>query len=314
MNKKKTPDEPYVVQYETKETEFEYERFWDTRSYEDRAERILLKRLIGSYPASAGWLVDIGGSFGRLIGVYADRFKKLVIMDYATNEFYIAKEPAKKNDVDLQLIAANAYHLPMQGGSQEALISIRVMHHLSEPELFFSEINRVLAPGGTAIIEAANKNHLKLLLRSILRFDFTDWRADWIDVGRSGLQDDGSYQLIRNYKPSYLSSMIREAGLTVTKERSISWFRRTPLAGLPSWLIDPAEWLLQQVSSLTMMGPSNWYVVTKSGGDKSEYDSFESTIADPKTKRPASSKLLKDRRATTKGAEHIDLRHPRPRR
>ena len=42
--------EPYVVQYETKNDEYKYASFWDGREYEDRAERILLSKLVQAYP------------------------------------------------------------------------------------------------------------------------------------------------------------------------------------------------------------------------------------------------------------------------
>ncbi len=311
----KKDNEPYVVQYETKTSEFEYARFWDTRSYEDRAERILLKGLLSSYPKRASWLVDIGGSFGRLVEVYSRRFRSLAIADYATNEFYIAKEPAKKSNVDLSLLAANAYHLPFADGSQDALISIRMMHHLEDADKFLGEVHRVLQPGGVAIIEAANKNHTKLFLRSLATFNWKKWNSNWVDVGRSGLQETGSFHLIRNYKPSYLQSKIESAGLQVVRRKSISWLRRTPLTRLPDFMVDSVERCLQLFSGATMMGPSNWYVVIKSSdGINQAYDSLEETLVNPETKKQLTPAYIKKASRTTKGAKYLDLRFPKPRR
>ncbi|MCA9348609.1 methyltransferase domain-containing protein [Candidatus Saccharibacteria bacterium] len=312
--KAKSVSEPYVVQYETKNAEFEYARFWDGRSYEDRAERMLLKQLIGYYHSKSKWLVDIGGSYGRLLNLYAKRFKQVVIVDYATNEFYLSLKPAKDKKLALSHIAANAYHLPFADDTQSAIISIRVIHHLTDPDLFFKEISRVLKPGGTAIIEAANKNSLKRLLKCILRADFSDWRNDWVDIGASGLQNDGSFQLIRNYHPKYLMRLLSEAGLVVVKRRSVSWFRRTPVAKLPKVIIDSLEKIMQIFSGWLFFGPSGWYVVRKPGVYQPDKASFGDCIVDPATKKYIGTTAQKKIQKTNKQVRYLDLRYPKPRR
>ena len=255
--------EPNVVRYQTDSREFEYARFWDNRNFEDRAERILLKSWLGYYPKAAKWLVDIGGSFGRLIPVYSRVFKQIAILDYATNEFHLAKASADKHKVDVQLIAANAYHLPLADDSQTAIIAIRIVHHLEDPASFFAEISRVLAKNGLAIIEVSNKNHLKLWLRSVAKLNFKDWRSSWVDIGSSGLQDDGVFTLIRSYKPAYVESLMLAQDLEIKKKCSVSWLRQTPLARLPKSVTNLIEWLCQQVSPLAMVAPSNWYMLSK---------------------------------------------------
>lgn len=316
MPKKSSPSsEPYVVQYETKKSEFEYARFWDTRSYEDRAERILLRRLLKQYPAQSQWLTDVGGSFGRLLYTYSAHFTDVAIVDYATNEFHLSLKPAKEHKVSLKHIAANAYHLPFANSSQSAMVSVRVMHHLTEPEQFFKEIFRTLAPGGVAIVEAANKNSLKRFLKCLIKFDFSDWKSDWVDIGASGLQEDGSFHLIRNYHPAYLQRQMKEAGLIVRKKRTVSWFRRTFVTKLPRFLVDFLERIMQSVSSVFFYGPSSWYVLQKPGDYvRPEYDTVGASLIDPSTGKSMTPAQQKKKTKTNKKATYIDLRYPRPRR
>lgn len=315
MSKKTTKkDEPYVVQYETKNDEYRYSSFWDTRNYEDRAERILLRKLLKLYPKKSNWLIDIGGSFGRLLDIYAKRFKQVVIVDYATNEFYLGVQKAKDIDINLSHIAANAYHLPFSDNSQTSFISVRVVHHLTEPEQFFSEIERTLVPGGMAIIEAANKNSLKRLARCIIKFDFSDWRADWLDIGASGLQEDGNFHLIRNYHPRYLEARIKETGLKVFRRRSVSWFRGTPITKLPRPIVDFLEKCMQMISGLFFYGPSSWYVVYKPGELPDLENTWETTLAVPPSNKKLTANEDKKITKTSKKVKYRDLRYPRPRK
>lgn len=311
---KKTSNEPYVVQYETKSSEFKYRNFWDTRSYEDRSERTLLRSFLRKYPKEAKWLLDIGGSYGRLIDSYARKFKELAITDYAANEFYIAREPARKESMKLHLVAGNAYHLPYADNSQPAVISVRMIHHLTDPIIFLKELERVLTPGGVAIIEAANKNNLKRFISSCLRANFSDWKADWLDVGMAGLQEDDSFHLIRNYKPKYLEDTILEAGLIIRKKKSVSWFRRTAVTKLPEPIVDLLEWTMQQFSSLLPMGPSNWYIVQKKGKLDGADVEFTTTLLNPASRKMLKPTEVKKFTKIKNKTKYIDLRFPKPRR
>ena len=312
MPTKVSGSEPNIVRYQTRETEFEYARFWDSRSYEDSAERVLLDSWLKLYPKTAKWLVDIGGSFGRLLPTYVKRFNSVAILDYATNEFHLAKEAASSSGVVVEFVAANAYHLPLADSSQPALVAVRLVHHLEEPDRFFAEVNRVLAPGGVAIIEVSNKNHLKLLVRSILKLNFSDWRATHRDIGVSGVQADQSFTLIRAYRPSHIEQLIRTAGLKIVKRRSVSWLRRTPLAKLPQSMARFIEQLGQLISPLFMLAPSNWYVLRKRAGPARKIGhAFTSALINPSDGQCLNEKNIGSfRHQTQHGADYLDLRYP----
>ncbi len=306
-------NEPLVVQYESKSNEEEYSQFWKGRDYEDRSERQLLNKILKTYPSESAWLVDIGGSFGRLLDLYSTKFKKVAIADYATNQFHLSLKPAKKNKVNLTLMAANAFHMPFADASQPAIISIRVMHHLVELPKFFEELDRVLVPGGVAIIEAANKNHIKNWFKCLFKADFSDWRKDWIDLGKSGLQDDDKFLLIRDHKPAYMRKVIRGSGLKLKRQYSISWLRRTPFANMPIWFSGSIEKLMQAISPNFMLAPSCWYIVQKPGSFEPGEVKFKNTLVDPATKKPISAANQKKVTKDKNGASYLDLRHPKPR-
>jgi len=58
-------------------------------------------------------------------------------------------------------VQMQADDLKFADGELDLVTMVRVMHHIPEPSAEFAEISRVLAPGGTAIIEVANYGHYK---------------------------------------------------------------------------------------------------------------------------------------------------------
>ncbi|MFI5429572.1 class I SAM-dependent methyltransferase [Aeromicrobium sp. UC242_57] len=62
---------------------------------------------------------------------------------------------------DIKQVQMQADDLKFADGELDLITMVRVMHHIPEPTAEFAEIARVLAPGGTAIIEVANYGHYK---------------------------------------------------------------------------------------------------------------------------------------------------------
>ena len=313
MSTSTSAKEPQVVRYENETDVHVYRNFWAGRSYEELSERTLLGKLYRSGGKSKGWLIDIGGSYGRLLDVYAKTFSSVAILDYSTNEIIEAKKVAVKIGLDIHLIAANAYHLPFADDSQKEMICIRVTHHLEDVKKFLDESYRVMAPGSRFVLEAANKNHYKRWLICLFRANFSSWRSDWTDIGASGVQSDGNFALIRNYSPKYLEQTIYGAGFLVMSKHSISYLRSTPLKKLPGAALVAVESLVQLLFGRLMIGPSNWYVLTKPGVAQSGGGTdFETTLVDPKTKAVLTSKDIKAQTDLIKGVAVIDLRYPKP--
>ena len=311
--------EPRIVRYQDKNDVFVSADFWQGREYDHRAEEIIIKKYFRRYLSrqpEGSWLVDLGGAFGRLLPSYAPFFKEVAILDYAVSEFYKAAEIAQKEKIKLHLVAANAYHLPFKDSSQTALTAVRLIHHIEDPLWFFEEVDRVLKPGGILICEAANKNNLKTLIQALLKFDFSVWNLSWLDIGAKGVQEDGHFALIRNYNPAYLEESLKELSLKIVRRRSTSWLRNiTSLQKLPGsmYLLErPLQWL----GSILPLGPSNWYVIQKTGAEKpataGKKVDFLSTLCLPKTREPL-PKAVQPRylKQTDKGIGFLDLRYPK---
>ena len=319
MVKIDTSTEPRIVKYQDKEDVFVFADFWKNRAYDHDAEKMIVKKYFKKYFKNRkedSWLVDIGGSFGRLLPVYAPYFKEIAILDYAVSEFYIAKEVAQKEDIKLYLIAANAYHLPLSDNSQSSLISVRLIHHLEDPLWFFEEVERILKPGGIFICQAANKNHLKTFFQAVFKFNFSIWRLHWLDIGAKGIQENGKFALIRDFNPIYLEGLIKRLSLEIVRKRSTSWLRNVSfLQKIPAsmYLLEKP---LQFLSFIFPLGPSNWYVIKKIGADKEDgkkpKTSFLSTLCLPHSKKNLSKDAYsKHLKKTGKKIPYLDLRYPK---
>ncbi|NJL55236.1 class I SAM-dependent methyltransferase [bacterium] len=124
--------------------------FWEGqgRDYEDRAERIALRRLL---PERGGRrLLEIGAGFGRLTNEYA-HYDQVVLLDYSFSQLQYAREHYGDSD-RFVYVAADVYNLPFQTGTFDAATMIRVIHHMADVPRALTQIQRVLAPGAIFIL------------------------------------------------------------------------------------------------------------------------------------------------------------------
>ncbi len=304
--------EPRVVNYH----EFAFSQFWQNRDYDHRAEVLTITKYFKKYFVQRDdeWLLDVGGSFGRLLPAYKPYFDHVAIVDYVVNEFHLAEQTAREANIKLELLAANAYHLPFKNDSQSAVIAVRLVHYLEDPLWFFEEVARVLEPGGLFICQTASKNHFKTLLYCLIKFDFSVWRLQWLDLGSKGVQEDGHFVLLRNYKPSYLEALMKEVDLEIVHRRSVSWLRNIQWLQKIPLSFHVLERFLQWLSPFMLFGPSNWYILKKPGQPPQgkRRPNFASTLCSPENQKPLPKNFkTKYQKKTAKKAVYLDLRYPK---
>ena len=142
------------------------ERFWGSgeRDYEDRAERIALRKLV---PPTGRRLVEFGAAFGRLADLY-NGYDQVILLDYSRSLLEQARARLGR-DPRFVFVAANLYKLPLVDGVVDTGVIVRVMHHLADVPAALAEIRRTVAPGGVLVAEYASKRHLKSIARYALR-------------------------------------------------------------------------------------------------------------------------------------------------
>jgi len=139
--------------------------FWDQsdRAYEDGAEAVALRRLL---PKGGQRMLELGAGAGRNTPRYQG-FEQIVLVDYSSTQLAQARQRLGESE-RFRFVAADIYKLPFGPGSFDAATMIRTLHHMAEPRLALAQVRASLAGGATFILEYANKQNLKAILRYAL--------------------------------------------------------------------------------------------------------------------------------------------------
>ncbi len=251
---------------------YDYSKFWedDRRSYEDKAERIALRRLIAGVERKDQIFFDMGCGYGRLFNEYMD-FETIILVDYSLNnlknarnriEKFLKNTPEKLASV--YFIAADASSLPLKSNCADTILTVRVIHHLDNPDKFFDEIARILKHKGLFFLEFANKRNLK----NILRF-FTGK----MDTSPFNLRSSQIGETILNFHPDYISELLKKRSFTIKKSISVSNFRLNLLKKFPGTkTLLFFEKVYQKFFSWALLGPSIFLksVLIKTGSEDTD--------------------------------------------
>jgi len=220
-------------------------RFWDGqgREYEDLAERIALRGLL---PPNGRRLVEIGAGFGRLAELYVG-YEQVVLLDYAVSGLREAQERLGTSG-RFVYVAADLYRLPLAPGTCDTAVTVRVLHHLEDVPAALRSIAAVLRPGGTYVLEYANKRNLKAVARYLLR------RQSWSPFTPE------PYEFVRlnfDFHPNWMVQELQRAGFIVDAGKAVSHFRYPFIKrAIPARTLAAADGALQDVGAAWKLSPS----------------------------------------------------------
>ncbi|MBL8162599.1 MAG: class I SAM-dependent methyltransferase [Anaerolineae bacterium] len=208
--------------------------FWEGkgRNYEDRVERIALRRLL---PEHGRRLLEVGAGFGRLTHEY-DGYEQVVLMDYSFSQLRYAQEHLGTSG-RFVYVAADAYQLPFRDGVFDGTTIIRVIHHIADVPAVLKQVRRVMTSNGVFILEYANKRNLKALLRYSRR------QQSW---DPNSLEPVEFVELNFDFHPDYMRAQLVNAGFALQRSIPVSFFRVPLLKNrLPTGLLAGLDGLLQ---------------------------------------------------------------------
>jgi SAM-dependent methyltransferase len=208
--------------------------FWEGRGrdYEDQVERVALRRLL---PYGGRRLLEIGAGFGRLTNEYL-HYNQVVLVDYSLSQLQYAQENLGR-DGRYIYVAADAYQLPFLPGLFDAVTMIRVIHHMAHVPEVLAQVRRVLAPQGDFVLEHANKQNLKAILRYHLG------RQAW---NPHDLEPVEFVELNFDFHPFYIQRSLEDAGFSIEKRLPVSFFRLSSLKSMvPTQVLVSLDSLLQ---------------------------------------------------------------------
>lgn len=217
------PLPPPIIDYEGSRYRTD---FWEGqgREYEDLTERAALRRLL---PPRGHTVLEAGAGFGRLASLY-DGYDRVILVDFSLSLLQEARQRWGHDDRFI-FVAASIYQMPFVNNLLDALVMVRVMHHLQAPALALAEIARIVQGGKIFILEYANKRNLKSIARYALR------RQTWSPFE---LQPYEFVSLNYDFHPAWMEERLAEAGFAGDRELAISNFRLSAIKDRV-----PAPWL-----------------------------------------------------------------------
>jgi ubiquinone/menaquinone biosynthesis C-methylase UbiE len=223
--------------------------FWTRdRSYEDAVERIALKALL---PPSGHRIIEIGAGFGRLVDLYAG-YSQVILFDYSRSMLREAQslwgEVGPAGRPRYIYVAGDFNALPFVPGAFDTVTLVRVIHHAPDASHLLQGISEVIAPGGTFVLEFANKRNLKAVARWLLR------RQKWSPFAPTPYE---FVELNFNFHPRWMQNQLTQAGFTIQTLRTVSHFR----LGLLKRAI-PTQYLVQLDNLIQPTG--RWWQLTPS--------------------------------------------------
>jgi SAM-dependent methyltransferase len=233
---------PPVCDYEGSDYQ---DSFWGggMRDYEDRAEAIALKRLL---PEKGELLLELGAGAGRNTPRYTG-FERIVLLDFSRTQLQQAQSRLGRSP-KYTYVAADIYRLPFVDGLFDAATMIRTLHHMADAPLALRQVRDVMQPGGTFILEYANKHNLKAMLRYALK------RQAWSPFSLEPVEFE---ELNFDFHPRAVRAWLADYDLKLQRQLTVSHFRMGALKKLfPPGLLATMDGLASLTGDMWQLSPS----------------------------------------------------------
>ncbi|MBN1313375.1 MAG: class I SAM-dependent methyltransferase [Anaerolineae bacterium] len=218
--------------------------FWEGqgRDYEDRVERIAIRRLL---PSSGDCLLDVGAGYGRYTALF-EGYRQVVFLDYSLSQLESARQ--RYGDDGFLYVAANVYQMPFAPGVFDTVTMIRVLHHMQDPPQALRSVRMVMRQHGIFLLEFANKRNLKAIVRWLLH------RQDWNPFDREPVE---FVKLNYDFHPRYVRDTLVGAGFKPGRTLTVSHFRLALLKRLvPTGVLVALDSLSQLTGAVWQFTPS----------------------------------------------------------
>lgn len=188
-------------------------RFWENqgREYEDQTERVAIRRLM---PPTGKTLIEIGAGFGRLADEYKG-YDRVVLFDYSRSLLEEAKA-IWGDDPRFIYVVGDWYRMPFVDNLFSTLTQVRTIHHAADVPSLFEQLKRIISPDGDYILEFANKQNLKAILR------YSIGRQAWSPYTQEPIE---FVPLNFDFHPTYIKAELEKAGFASQRILTTSHYR-----------------------------------------------------------------------------------------
>lgn len=142
----------------------EYREFWTgpQKRELDKIEHLIVRNLL---PISGHRIIDVGCGYGRLSDCYKNRFQQVIMVDGSMSLLRQALENTGRQAI---YIACDVTHMPFQTATFDAVLMIRVVHHIQDSSICLTEMHRILSNDGHFVFSYMNKQNPKRIIRWLL--------------------------------------------------------------------------------------------------------------------------------------------------
>lgn len=174
-------------------------------------------------------VVDIGSGNGRHLIPCAKHCKKVIGLDVSDSLLKIIEKKLDENRLNnVDLIHSDAVNIPLKDNSVDAVMCVATLHNIAarfRRVKSLNEINRILKPGGKAIISVwsrwQDKYRQHFLKKCLTRFDKTEFGDIYISWKQHGLNIPRYYHL---YSKRELKQDLNKAGFEVIQLAGVKYF------------------------------------------------------------------------------------------
>jgi ubiquinone/menaquinone biosynthesis C-methylase UbiE len=243
---------------------YDYPSYWTDREYEHRSEILTIKSFLKKIPKLNNFL-EIGSGYGRLLDSYVYRVKKVTLSDPSAKLLSLARKNNTHNK-KVNFVHSKIENLKgkIHPKTQDAILMVRVLHHIENVDNTFKIINRLLIDKGYFILEFANKKHFKATFSEFTKGNFTFPLDIFPKDLRSKINIQKNTLPFINYHPDIIFKKLNENGFEILEVRSVSNFRQSFLKDLfPIETLILFETYLQKFLAKLHFGPSLFVLARK---------------------------------------------------
>lgn len=133
-------------------------------------------------------VIDLGAGDGYISRTIAKLVKKVIAVDISAQMLKQLLAKAKESGIgNIEPVETQAQDIPLENGSVDAVCANMFLHHIEEPVEVIKEINRVLKPGGYAVVSDFEEHNNSLLKEKMHDL----WMGFHIDEVRGWFEANG---------------------------------------------------------------------------------------------------------------------------
>jgi SAM-dependent methyltransferase len=193
-------------------------------------------------------------------------YERVVLFDYSRSLLREAQAHLG-DDPRFIYVAGNWYDMPFVDGLFDTIVQIRTLHHAADVVALFAQLARIAKPGGDYVLEFANKQNFKAILRYLAK------RQDWSPFTPEPVE---FVELNFDFNPGWIRERLQEAGFYPGKMRTVSHFRMGSVKDkVPTGLLVSADSMAQRTGNLWQLSPSVFvHNANPSWGEPAEANAF----------------------------------------